>query len=568
MVMTNPLKTLRQSAAELLALAICSLFPKAQLFQGEATDLGFYYDFFLPEAITHEQFLYIEERMRDFMRQSLPFKPMEMMRKNAIELFKHQGQTLKVILLKACAETLVHVCQVGEFYDWVAPPFVETTKQVGAFKLLEVSSFKVSLPGRPNLSLTRIQGTVFSESYSLKQFLKKREIAKQCDHRQLGQQMNLFTILDETCPGCWTWYPKGVILREILLNWLKAEYQRQGCQWVTTPTLVKQPFADSIEPLTLRFEAEGLDYALCASKASLHASLYKSKPHSYQELPLAYAEYAEFYNQGKEIHQWGMLRSRSFHADQSHIFCGAEQLLDVLISSLQFINKTIKVMGFGIQWHLIVKSRKYKKLPKKWEESQASLVRALDVSGFKYVIDKEPQEYYGPAIEARFTDILGRDWKSSCIYIDLYHPDKMGLSYPGQDGKIHAPVMVGRAVLGSIERLTAILLEHYAGNLPLWLVPEQIRIIPEMNKNFDYAIQVFEEIEKAGFRVSMDDSTHNVGLKIQAAHYEKIPYLVRVGDKEEENRTVIFKKYQQESVQEEVLNKFLEQLKLENELKT
>lgn len=562
--MTDTLKTLRHSAAELLAVAVCSLFPKAQLVNGDATALGFYYDFFFPEPISAEQFPFIEERMRDFMRQALHFKVTEMMRKNAMELFKYHHQDLKVALLKANVETLVHVCQIGQFYDLAYPPFVETTKQIGVVKLLDISSLTVSLPGRPNLSLTRIQGTAFPDTASLKQFLKMSEVAKECDHRLLGKEMHLFATFDETCPGCWSWFPKGTLIREILLDWWREEHRRQKYQLVSTPNLVKTHVLDKTHQPLLSFEPAGPSYAVCPTKALLHALIFKSKLHSYRELPIRYCEYGQLYDQVKEGHLWGMLRARAFTADSAYAFCTSAQVSDELISSLQFIDKIFKIFGFEAHWHLISKSQNSKGFLKKWDESQDSLVKALKMCGFAYTLDNEGEAPYGPTIEVRFTDALGRKWKGPYVYIDLYHPERFGLHYQGQDDRMHAPVMVGRSMFGSIERLTAILIEHYTGKLPLWLAPEQVRIIPAADKNAEYAAQVYSEVEQAGFRASVDYRKENLGAKVHAAESEKVPYMIVVGDKEEKNKVISLRRYLQEGMQDGMaLEKFLEQLSSE-----
>lgn len=560
--MTDTLKILRHSAVELLAAAVCSLFPKVQLVSGEATSLGFYYDFFFPEPISAEQLPFIEDRMRDFIRQGLSIKVMEMMRKNVIELFKHHHQDLKAVLLKANVETLVHVVQIGHFYDLGYPSMVETTQQIGVIKLLDISSLTLSLPGRPNLALTRIQGTAFPDNISLKQFLKRAETAKQRDHRTLGKEMHLFTTFDETCPGCFSWLPKGAVIREILLDWWRQEHRRQKYQIVSTAKLIKPSILDSERLSLVRFEPEGPSYSLSPPKALLHSLIFKSKLHSYRELPVRTCEYDEFYEQGREAHLWGLMSARSFTADSAFVFCTREQVLNELISSLQFIDKTFKIFGFEGHWHLIVKNQDARGA-KSWDASQDSLVKALVMCGFNYTIDKDGKALYGPRLEMRFTDALGRSWKGPYVYIDHHHPKKFGLRYQGQDDQMHSPMMIGRSMFGSLERLTAILVEHYAGELPLWLAPEQVRVIPVGDKQCEYAAQVHAQIEQAGFRTSIDYRKGNLGAKVHAAESERVPYMIAVGDKEEKNKTIALRRYLKEEVQEGMaLETFLEQMSL------
>ncbi len=559
--MSNTLKILRHSASELLALAVSSLFPKVQLVSGEATSLGFYYDFFLSESIDVNQLPFIEERMRDFMRQDLPIKVMEMMRKNAIELFKHHHQNLKVALLKANVETLVHICQIGHFYDLGYPPFVKTTKQMGAIKLINIDHIPVSLPGHPSLTLTRIQGTAFPDQASLKQFLKKAEEAKHRDHRLLGKEMHLFTTFDETCPGCWSWYPKGALIREILLDWWRNEHRSQKYQPVATPNLMKPNAADS-QSLLVNFDNK--PFSLCSTKAPSHALLFKSKLHSYRNLPIRYCECSEFYDPIKETHLWGLLRARAFTTDSVYAFCTLDQVLNELTSSLQFIEKIFRMFNFETHWHLISRNSGSMGSLIKWDESLDSIIKALKRCNLKYTLNGEGKALYGPKAEMYFTDSLGREWKGPYIYIDLYHPEKFGLHYQGSDDCMHVPVMIGRSMFGSIERLIAILVEHYAGVLPLWLAPEQVRVIPVTDKSMEYAAQVFNELEQSSFRASIDNRKENLGAKVHAAEKEKVPYLIVIGEKEEKNKTITLRRFLNEEVQEGIkLGQFLEQLSSE-----
>lgn len=564
--MTDALRTLRHTAAELLAISVSSLFPKAQLVSGEATSLGFYYDFFFPETITVEQLPFIEERMRDFIRQRLPIKIMEMMRKNAVELFKHHRQDLKVALLKENMETLVHVCQIGQFYDLAYPPFVETTQEIGAIKLTEVHSFVASLPGRPNLTLTRIQGTAFPDSSSLKQFLKLTEGAKERDHRLLGKAMGLFTVFEDACPGCWSWSPKGTILRETLFDWWRLEHQKQGYQLVSTSNVFRPAKIDT--KTFLRFDSQGTSYLISSTKAPGHALTFKSKLHSYRELPIRYCELDVFYEQEKEVHLWGLLRARSYWADSAFIFCRPEQVLEELISSLQFIERTFKIFGFETHWHLIGKNSNSKKVSRNWDDSQESLLKALAECGLSHTLEKDEKASYGPILEMRFSDAFGRKWKGSYVYIDLHHRSKYALHYQELNGQMAPPVMIGRAMFGSLERLIAILIEHYAGELPVWLMPEQVRVIPVTDKQSDYAKQVYSQIKRAGFRLGIDYRKENLGVKIHASETEKVPYLVVVGDKEEKSKTISLRRHgHKEALEGMALEDFLSQLHDEVEMK-
>lgn len=562
------LKLLRHSAVELLAIAVCTLFPKAQLISGEETTLGFYYDFFFPEPLLADQLSIIEERMRDLIRQDLPIKKMEMTKRSALELFKYHKQDLKTILLKGHAETLVSICQIGQFYDWAESPFVDTTKQIGVIKLLRSTLSSISLPGRSKVPVTRIEGIVFAEQKSLKQFLKRIEAAQTVDHRLLGQEMRLFTeCQEESWPGCWMFLPKGTLLRRIFIDWWHREQQIHKYQEVFTPSLVKRK---SPSQLSMSVDLAGFCYPLAATKAPFHALLFKSKQPSYQELPIRYSEYSEVYDPCKESQLWGLLRPRIFTLDQAFLFCTHDQVLTELISSLQFIDENFKILGFETQWHMIGKNPSSVGSARKWDESQDILKQAITRCGLSCAPENEESlsdeegVSYGPRVELHFKDALGRSWKGPYLSIDVYHPEKFGLCYEAEEARLLPPLMIQRSIFGSIERLIAIMIEHYAGILPLWLTPEQVRIIPVGEKNAVFAREVKSDLEQAGFRASIEYSQESLGARVHAAEKEKVPFTLVVGDKEEKNKTFSLRKYAQQDVQESIsLGSFLELLKEE-----
>jgi threonyl-tRNA synthetase len=571
------LKILRQTTAELLAKVVLDLFPGAFLIGSEVTDLGFHYDFFLNQPLDEQGIPLIEERMRALSKSDLPIRKMEMMRENAVEFFKHKKQPYKGDWIASIRDNIVPVFQMGEFWDaGCLLPYGQNANEVKAFKLLKIYKTTTHLPGNPAFSVTRIQGTAFPDNQKLKEFLKKAEAAKKRDHRILGKELGLFSLHEEACGGFWFWNPKGALLRDVLLNWWRDEHRKQKFLPLVTPGLVKPAFLkksgyDSSEekkPLFPSFSHEGVDYAASPSQDGLHALVYQSKLHSYRELPIRYAECAELYYKGKSSHLWGMLRARAYLADRGHIFCMESQVQEELISSLQFIDKTIKMFGFEYHWYLSTRGSKFAGTLAMWEKGIDAMKKALEACHFDYTLDKESKPFDGPQIELRLVDALEREWKGPSLSFNFNLSERFGLLYQGADDQMHVPVMITRTVFGSLERFIAILIEHYAGWFPLWLAPEQVRIIPVGTKNADYATGVCKKIEEIGFRVGVDYRQETLGGKVHAAELERIPYVLIVGEKEEQKGKVTLRSCKQKQRQEILsLEAFLKQLCEEEESK-
>jgi threonyl-tRNA synthetase len=555
--MDSSLDAIRNSTAKLLAIAVGSLFPKVQLVSGQSTNLGFYYDFYFAEPISEDQLSVIEERMRDFMRQDLPFRTMEMMRKNAMELFKYHKQDLKVALLKENLETLVHLCQIGHYYELGYPPFVESTKQVGSFKLLNISYLKRSLPGRPNLNLTRIKGTAFPDSKQLKAFLKVADEAKEKDPILLGQEMAFFAQFDPLAPQAWCWLPKGAVFKEQVIAYWKQEYETQKFEPVCTANLLKSNQRYPTFSLN-----EGENYTFANNKATQHGLIYRSKQRDLEDLPVRFSEWDTFYS--TEITRQetdGPLNSVSFTSDKAFTFCSSGQLLGEIISSLHFIDKTFKIFGFEVHWHLNERRRKTSSSSKLEEEALQALAKALKHCGFEYALDNEASPYYGPSIEACFVDTLGRRWKGSSLYIDLQTPEKLGLHYHDSNSKVYTPYMVGRSIFCSLERFSALLIERYEGLIPLWLAPEQVRVLPVGEKHKTYAMEIEKELKNVGIRAQVNAKKESLSVKTREADKERVPIVVIAGDPEEATKTLSIRHYKDEKIEAGVDKiKFIEHL--------
>lgn len=544
--MVSPLLKIRQSAAELLALAVSELFPGVSLVEGEASAIGFHYDFILRQPLDEMAMPIIEERMRALIKADIPFKTTEMMRKNAIAFFRHHKQDIKADLLTFNDDDLVQIVKIGDFHDLSDERrlYVPTSAKVGAFKLQSIAPATMTFPDGEELSVIRIQGTAFPEPQSLKKFLKRIEASKKRDHRTLGKEMGLFATYDDAAVGGWFWQPKGMFLRDTLLELWKNSTAAQGFQFVKTPRFIKSSFLkkmgffddgaqqqEAMDPIAI----EGAAYIASPSLSLQHAMLFREKKHLFKEMPVRYAECAEFYNGEKAGRLWGMLLSRAYCANAEHIFCSKQQVYDEIISSLQFIHKTLMIFGFEHHWYLVPRGKRYCGTLENWEKNSGLLVKALNVSGIHYTVDEQNAAFDGPRLEARLVDALGREWKGPTLGIDLNHPERLGLRYQGADNEEHQPVMVVRSLFGPLERFVAILVEHYAGIFPLWLAPEQVRVVPVGEKNFDSATQVHATLLSNGFRTEIDYSLDPLGTKIHAAEMEKVPHIIIVGEKEEKS---------------------------------
>lgn len=554
-----PLTALRQAAAEILACAVLDLFPGALLVCGEASNIGFYYDFVLKQTLDEHGLVLIEERMRTLIKQNKPIQILHMMRENAMEFFKHQKQTYKIDLLACAKENIVEVFNIENFHDYCPPTTIINSQEIGAVKLFSAEPATAFLPESNAVKVIRISGTAFPNSYDLKKFLKKVEAAKAKDHRLLGKEMDLFSAPEEAGTDCWLWHPKGSFIRETLLDFWRSEHCKQGFQLIKPPLLSKSSSDRSKKNPKLKLE--DAEYAMSSNHSAWPALVFKSKERSYRELPLRYAEYSDRFNPEKITRLWGLFRTRNYLSDHGYIFCAIEQVLEELISSLHFIDKTVKIFGFEYHWYLCTQSEKFTGTLDSWKIGIDQLIKALDISGFNYTLDKEKKALYGPRVEVRFIDALGQEWEGPSLSMDFSHPKRFGLYYQGEDDQKHIPVMLNRSIFGSLERFIAILIEHYAGLLPLWLAPEQIRVIPVAEKNVDYANLIRNRTENSGFRVRIDYRKGSLGGKIHAAEREKIPYIFVVGDKEEKNDTIAVRTCQHEAIQKGLkLDLFLEQL--------
>lgn len=538
----SSLESLRQLSAFLLAQAVLDLFPSATLVEGGVTDIGFYYDFLFKDPVDESILSPLEERMHALWYAKPSVKNLEMMRTNAVAFFQHHGQKVKADLVKAGPDPLVTVCQMGEFFD-VCPVKVPESWQSFAFKLYGLGRTTLAIPIHGTASVVRLKGTAFPDDMSLKAFLKTMEQAKKRDHRRLGKEFDLFDTNDDTGAGFWVWYPHGATIREQLLDWWRIEHRRGGFLPVVTPRVVKASFLRNTgwydipgarEKTLPTFSLDGQEYVATPTTSPLHAAVFRTRFHSYRELPLRYAECGNLYEHGKSNALHGMLKARAYLSDDATIFCTPEQLKNELISSLHFIVRTVRIFGFQHRLTLSARRDRFKGTLGSWGESADRMVEALQEGGFAYDIEESREAMNGPRVDVRYKDALGREWTGPSVALDLNLPERFGLRYQGADDEMHVPLMVTRSMFGSVERFVAILVEHFGGEFPLWLAPEQVRILPLAPEQGDKASEVCKTLEVAGFRVSLDGRKESLSHRVRMAEKANVPYVVVLGKEEVE----------------------------------
>lgn len=499
---------MRLISGEVLAAAVLDIFPGVQLVGCRVTSIGFSYDFIFPSVLPEESLILIEERMRGIMKQKVPLQTMDMMRKNAMEFFRHHKQFSLVDLLAEDTSSLVQIWKMGDFYDVGSPPENKSSGDSGFFKLLKIEPVK---------AIVRISGTAFSDKQALKDFLKKQELAKKRDHLLLGKEMGLFSFPTESEQDRWGFLPKGAWLFDALVEWWKNAHVSQKCKLVRSP-----------RSTTTNLEDRGGDF---------HAESFLSLEPSAKELPLRFYELKEKFEDCNETELCGLFKTRFFTGDRVSIFCSLAQVEGELNYSLQFIDKTVKMFGLEYQYILASDAPVFGLTKKSWGTAKNWLLKALQSNGLEFT-EASVASKFGPSIEVLVKDALGRTWVTAALGIDITHPTKMVLRYRGADDMLHEPVMVTRTLFGSLERFVGLLLEQYAGLLPLWLAPEQVTVVPISSKYMRYASEIVKGLEESGFRVGLDYSQGNLGAKVHAAEQQKVPYIVIVGDKEENDKTV------------------------------
>ena len=538
------LDILRHSAAHVLAQAVGELYPQARFGIGPTIEDGFYYDFDLPVTLKPDDLPAIEARMAEIIARAASFERLELARSEASQLFKSVDQPYKVELIEELEEPFVSVYRQDGFADLCRGPHLPNVGKIKAFKLLKVAgAYWRGDETRPMLQ--RIYGTAFAAKADLDAYLLRLEEAQRRDHRLIGRELDLFHIDDAVGPGLPLWHPKGALLRKIIEDYWRNEHLANGYELVLIPHIARVDLWKTSghwdnyrENMYSPIEIESQEYIVKPMNCPLHMQIYKSRPRSYRDLPIRWAELGTVYRYERSGVLHGLLRVRGFTQDDAHIFCAREQLLDEIKGVIAMVLKMLPAFGFTeYDIYLSTRPEKFVGSLDHWELATNALEDALKACGLEYRIDPGEGVFYGPKIDLKIKDAIGRAWQCTTIQVDFNLPERFDVTYKGVDNLDHQPIMIHRALLGSIERFVGCLIEHYAGAFPLWLAPVQGVVIPIADRHLDYAYAVRDKLKAAGLRVDIDDRTETVNRKIRDNQMQKIPYMFVVGDREAESGT-------------------------------
>ena len=538
-----PIDIIRHSAAHLMAAAVQELFPNTKFDIGPSTAEGFYYDFDMEHRLVPEDLKKIENTMKKLINKKLLFEYFELSREDAEKLLKESNQTFKIERLSDIPENdKISFFKCGEFVDLCRGPHVEHTGQIGVVKLLSIAG-SYFRGNENNPMLQRIYGTAFSEKKELHAYLQQIEEAKKRDHRKLGKELDLFSISEQVGGGLALWHPKGAMIRNIFETYWREEHYKNDYDLLFTPHIGRSGLWETSGHLDFYGDAmyapmsiDGNDYYVKPMNCPFHIEVYQSTLRSYRELPLRWAELGTVYRYEKSGVLHGLLRVRGFTQDDAHIICTPEQIESEISEVLRFSLSIWKAFGFTeIKAYLATKPEKSVGEPERWEQALNSLEKAVKEHGLECEMDVGGGAFYGPKIDLKIKDALGREWQMTTIQFDFNLPERFGMSYIGDDGQKHQPYMVHRALLGSLERFFGILIEHYAGAFPLWLAPEQARILPISERHQEYALKAQKTLKRLGLRVQTDCRSETIGSKIKAARNARIPYILVAGDREVES---------------------------------
>ena len=546
------LRVVRHSAAHVMATAILELFPETKLGHGPATDNGFFYDVYREVPFTEGDLAAIEQRMAEVVRRDEPFVHEHESREKGLEDYRNHGEFMKVHFIErfTAPGEEISLYRNGKFTDFCRGPHVLSTGRVKAFKVMSIAG-AYWLGKEDNQQLQRIYGTAFFSQKELDAHFKHLEEIKARDHRVLGKQLDLFSIEEVAGAGLIFWHPKGGLIRKVMEDWMRDECLRRGYQLVNTPHIMQRElwkisghegfYGENMYP---PMELDDAEYRLKPMNCPGHILIYKSTPKSYRDLPQRYAELGNVYRYERSGTMHGLLRVRGFTQDDAHIFCTPEQIEDEVVACVEFAESVLHTFGFNefrvelSTWDP-TKPGDYTGSPEAWGNAIEALKRALGRKGIPYTEIPGEAAFYGPKIDVKLVDVLGRLWQLSTVQFDFNLPSRFELEYVGEDGERHQPVMVHRALFGSVERFFGVLIEHYAGAFPMWLAPVQVGLVPISNeKHLGYAEEVKKRLEAAGLRVELDASNGKMQGKIRDFGLQKVPFILVVGDKEMQTDTV------------------------------
>src|SRR6202166_719605 len=569
----DALYVFRHSAAHLLAAGVMELYPNVKLGIGPPVENGFFYEFLREQPFTPDDLAKIEKKMHDLSSANLSNERKFIPKPEALEMYKRANQPFKYELVdEKASELLVSFYTTGKFIDFCRGPHIPSTKKINAFKIMSVAgAYWKGQEGNPQLQ--RIYAAAFFTQKELDEYLHRLEEAKRRDHRKLGPELDLFSIQEEAGPGLIFWHPKGGLIRNIIETWLRDELLKRGYDLVYTPHIMLLDLWKTSghanfykENMFGPVEVEKADYQLKPMNCPGHILIYKSRLRSYRELPLRLAELGTVYRYERSGVLHGLLRVRGFTQDDAHIFCTREQVESEIEGCLGFVQAVLHTFGFE-RYEVELSARdpahpeNYAGTVEEWDNAEGALTKTLDRLGIPYKYIPGEAVFYGPKIDVKLVDAIGRSWQLSTVQFDFNLPRRFGLEYVGEDGSRHQPVMAHRALWGSVERFFGVLIEHYAGAFPLWLAPVQIAVLPVSGKFTEYAQQVARELTPAGFRAHLDDRNEKLQAKIRDSEMQKIPYMAVVGGKEAEAHTVSVRHHGKGDLGPQPLATFLAELR-------
>ncbi|MDH3349305.1 MAG: threonine--tRNA ligase [Desulfobulbaceae bacterium] len=544
------LEILRHSTAHIMAQAVRELYgPNIKIAIGPSIEDGFYYDFDVEKPFSPDDFQNIEEKMAQIIAARHTFERKEMTREEAIDFFSQAGEDYKVELLNEMEFDTVSTYQQGDFTDLCRGPHIPDTTWLKSFKILRVAG-AYWRGDENNAILQRLYGTAFFDKKALKKYLDRLEEAKKRDHRRLGKELGLFTIQEEIGPGLILWQPKGSLLRHLIEDYWKEQHYRNSYDLLYTPHIARQDLWKTSghldfygENMYSAMEIDEVKYQLKPMNCPFHIGVYNSKKHSYREFPIRWCELGTVYRYERTGALHGLMRVRGFTQDDAHIFCRHDQLEDEIYNILDLNLHVLKTFGFAdYDIYLSTRPEKYVGSDDNWELATEALRQALNKKGLAYELDPGEGVFYGPKIDIKIKDQLGRSWQCSTIQVDFNLPERFEMSYTGDDGAEHQPIMIHRALMGSLERFIGVLIEHYAGKFPLWMAPEQARIMNITDEQAEYSEKVYKNLRAAGVRVEKDLRNEKLNYKIREAQLMKVPYMLIIGTREMEDGKVTVRK--------------------------
>lgn len=568
------LDVLRHSAAHVMAQAVLDLYgQEVQVTIGPSVEDGFYYDFEKKEPFSTDDFEKIEAQMQAIVDANRPFVRTEVSKAEAIALFQSKGQKYKVEIIQDIDADTVSLYQQGDFVDLCRGPHLPSTGWLKAFTLIKVAG-AYWRGDEKNAMLQRLYGTAFADPKALKLYLHNIEEAKKRDHRKLGKELELFTISDQVGPGLILWQPKGAQLRKLLEDYWKEEHYRHDYELLFTPQIARRDLWKTsghldfyVDDMFSPMVVDDVNYQIKPMNCPFHIAIYQSRKRSYREFPIRWCELGTVYRYERTGALHGLMRVRGFTQDDAHIFCLPQHLEQEIFNILDLNLHILKTFGFtDYQIYLSTRPEKYVGTDENWDKATEALKLALEKKGLSFEVDPGEGVFYGPKIDIKIRDVLGRYWQCSTIQVDFNLPERFGITYTGEDGAEHQPIMIHRALMGSLERFFGVLIEHYAGAFPLWLAPVQARVMNISDAQAEYCEGLYRQLKKSGIRVEKDLRNEKLNYKIRQAQLVKMPYMLIVGDKEVEEQKVTVRLRDGQNLPSMSVPEFIEMIRMESRI--